>query len=46
MKNPDTLATLSTQATGQINVRENGGGVKNGQFRDTRNIEHTCHRTS
>ena len=26
MNNPETLSTLSTQDTGQINVRENRGG--------------------
>ena len=26
MDNPETLSTLSTQDTGQINVRENPGG--------------------
>jgi hypothetical protein len=26
MDNPETLSTLSTQDTGQINVRENRGG--------------------
>ena len=28
MDNPETLATLGTQDTGQINVRENRGGNK------------------
>ena len=46
MDNSETLVTFSTQATGQVNVRENrGGGIKHGQFRDTCNIQHTSHRT-
>ena len=46
MGNPETLSTLSTQDTGQINVRENRGAIKNGQSRDTVNIEYTRHRTN
>ena len=30
MDNPETLSALSTQDTGQINVRENRGPTKNG----------------
>jgi hypothetical protein len=45
MDNPETLAALSTQDTGQINVRENREAIKNGQSRDTVNIEYTRQRT-
>ena len=44
MDNPETLATLSIQDTGQINARVNWWG--NGQSRDTGNIEYTRHRTN
>ena len=47
MDNPETLATLGTQNTGQINVRENRRGkIKNGQSRDIGNIRYTKHRTN
>ena len=41
MKNPDTLATLSTQATGQVNVRENRGG--NQEWTIQRHLQHWVH---
>ena len=44
MDNPETLATLGTQDTGQ-RVEKTKGTIKNGQSRDTGNIEHTRHRT-
>ena len=46
MDNPEVLSTLSTQDTGQINIRENRMGIKNGQSRGTVNIESTRHRTN
>ena len=38
MKNPEKLATYSTQDTGQINVREHQRGNQNEQFRETGHI--------
>ena len=46
MNNPETLATLDTQDTGQINVRATEEGIKNEQSRDTGNIGYTRHRTN
>jgi hypothetical protein len=43
MGNPEKLATLGTQDTRQINVREYR--IKNGQSRETGNIGYTRHRT-
>ena len=44
MDNPETVSTLSTQDTGQINVREEE--IKNGHSGDTDNMGHTRHRTN
>ena len=44
MDNPETLATLDTQNTGQINEKIEAA-IKNGQSRDTGNIGYTRHRT-
>ena len=46
MDNLEKQTTLGTQDTGQINVRENLGNIKNGQSRDTDNIQYTRHRTN
>ena len=46
MKNLETLSTLSTQDTGQINVRETEGAIKNEESRDTGSIGYTRHRTN
>ena len=46
MDNPETLATLGTQSTEQIHVRDNQRAIKNGQSRDTGNIGYTIHRTN
>jgi hypothetical protein len=46
MDNQETLATLSTQNTGQINVIENEAIIKNGQSRGTDNIEYTRNKTN
>ena len=46
MDNLEKLATLGTQDTGQINVRENRREIRNGQSRDTGNIGHTRYRTN
>jgi len=43
--NPEKLATLGTQDTGQIN-REYRRGSKKGQSRETDNIGYTRHRTN
>ena len=43
--NPEKLATLGTQDTGQINVREYRRGNKKGQSRETGNIRYTRQRT-
>ena len=43
--NQENLATLGTQDTGQINVREYRRGKKKGQSRETGNIGYTRHRT-
>ena len=46
MDNPETLTTLSTQDTEQKKTLEKTeGAIKNGQSRDTGNIEYTRHRT-
>jgi len=39
--NPEKLATLGTQDTGQINVREYRRGNTKGQSRETGNIGYT-----
>ena len=44
MDNPETLATLSTQVTGQ-RVEKTKETIKNGQPRDTGNIVYIKHRT-
>ena len=44
--NPEKLATLGTQDTGQINVRENRRGNKKGQSKETGIREYTRHRTN
>jgi hypothetical protein len=44
MDNPETLATLGTQDTGQ-RVEKTKGTMKNGQPRDTGNIGYIRHRT-
>ena len=44
MDNPETLATLGTQDTGQ-RVEKTKETIKNGQPRDTGNIGYTSHRT-
>ena len=44
--NPEKLATLGTQDTGQINVREYRRDYKKGQSRETGNIGYTRHRTN
>jgi hypothetical protein len=44
--NPEKLATLDTQDTGQINVREYRRGYQKGQSRETGNIGYTRHRTN
>ena len=44
--NPDILATLGTQDTGQINVREYRRGSEKGQSREPGNIGYTRHRTN
>jgi hypothetical protein len=43
--NPEKLATLGTQDTGQINVREYRRGNEKGQSRETGKIRYTRHRT-
>ena len=44
--NREKLATLGTQDTGQINVREYRRGNEKGQSRETGNIGYTRHRTN
>ena len=44
--NPEKLATLGTQDTGQKNVREYRRGNEKGQSRETGNIGYTRHRTN
>jgi hypothetical protein len=44
--NPEKLATLGTQDTGQINVREYRRGNTKGQSRETGNIGYTRHMTN
>ena len=44
--NPEKLATLGTQDTGQINVREYRRDYKKGKSRETGNIGYTRHRTN
>ena len=44
MDNPETLATLGTQITGQ-RLEKTKGTIKNGQPRNTGNIGYTRHRT-
>jgi hypothetical protein len=44
--NPEKLATLGTQDTGQINGREYRRGNEKGQSRETGNIRYTRHRTN
>jgi hypothetical protein len=44
MDNPETLATLGTEDTGQ-RVEKTKGTMKNGQPRDTGNIGYIRHRT-
>ena len=44
--NQEKLATLGTQETGQINVREYRRGNKKEQSRETGNIVYTRHRTN
>ena len=43
MDNPETLATLGTQDTGQ-RLEKTKGQIKNGQSRNTGNIGYTGHR--
>ena len=43
--NPEKLAKLGKQDTGQIHVREYRRGNVNGQSRETGNIGYTRHRT-
>jgi hypothetical protein len=44
MDNPEILATLGTQVTGQ-RLETTKGTIKNRQLRDTGNIEYIRHRT-
>ena len=46
MDNLETLATLDTQDTGQINFREYRRGNEKGQSRETGNIGYTKHKTN
>jgi hypothetical protein len=46
MDNPETLSTLGTQDTGQINLRENRGAIKHRQSRETGNKGYTRHLDS
>jgi hypothetical protein len=43
MDNPEKLATLGIQDTGQRQAKQ--GAIKNGQSRETGNIGYTRHRT-
>jgi hypothetical protein len=43
--NPEKLATLGTQDTGEINAREYRRGNRKGQSRETGNIRYTRHIT-
>jgi len=43
MDNPEKLATLGTQDTGQ-RLEKTKGAIKNGQSRETGNIGYTRHR--
>jgi hypothetical protein len=42
----ENLATYGTQETGQINVREYQGAIKNRQCRETGNLVFTTHITN
>ena len=44
--NPEKLATLGTQDTGHIHVREYRRGNEKGQSRETGNIRYIRHRTN
>ena len=44
MGNPEILVTLATQGTGQ-RLEKTQRQIKNGQSRDTGNIDYTRHRT-
>jgi hypothetical protein len=44
MGNPETLAALATQDTGQ-RLEKTQGQIKNGKYTDTANIGYTTHRT-
>ena len=44
MDNPETLAILGTQDTGQ-RLEKTKGAIKNEPFRDIGNIGHTKHRS-
>jgi len=44
--NPEKLATMGTQDTGQIHVTEYRRGNKKGQSRETGNIGNTRHWTN
>ena len=44
--NPEKLATLGTQGTGQEHVREYPRGNKKRQYRETGKIWYTRHRTN
>ena len=46
MDNLQTLTTLRTQDTRQINVEKIKGSIKNGQSTDIDNIENTRHKTN
>ena len=46
MDNAETLSTLNTQDIGQIKLEKTEGAIKNGQSRDTGNIEYARHRTN
>ena len=45
-ENPEKLATLDTQDSGQINVREYRRGNEKGKSRETGNIGYTKYRTN